>query len=58
MQSCKAIMDKTYSEGTLERNVVLLHALDGFVGDGGLSILQDGGHINGLPLDGGLYNFF
>lgn len=48
---------EAYSKGTLERNEVLLHALDGIVGDGGLAILQDGSHINGLPLDGGLYGF-
>ena len=49
---------EAYSKGTLERNVVLLHAPDGIVRDGGLAILQDGSHIDGLPLDGGLYEFF
>lgn len=45
---------RTYSERTLEGDVVTAHTSDGFVGNGGLAILQDGGDINGFPLDGGL----
>lgn len=47
-------MGETYGERTLERNVVLLNAADGIVGDGSLAVLQDGTDINGLPLNGGL----
>lgn len=45
---------KTYSQGTLQGNVVLLDTCDGLVGNGGLAILQNGGDIDGLPLDRGL----
>ena len=44
----------TYSKGPLEGDVIPLHALNGFIGDSGLSILQDRSNINWLPLDGGL----
>jgi hypothetical protein len=44
----------TDSKRTLEGDIVLLHTLDGFVGDSGLSVLQDGCDVDGLPLDGGL----
>lgn len=43
-----------YGEGTLEGDLVLLDALDGILGDGGLAVLEHGGDINGLPGDGGL----
>ena len=50
--------DVTLTDGggqrTLKRNVVLLNALDGVIGNGGLAILQDGGNIDGFPLDRGL----
>jgi hypothetical protein len=45
----------TYGKGALEGDVVLLHTLDSSVGNGGLSILQDRGNIDGFPLDRGLY---
>lgn len=41
----------TYGKGTLERDVVLADTLNGSIGNGGLAILQDGGDIDGLPLD-------
>lgn len=44
----------TYSKGSLEGDIVPLHALNGFLGNCGLSILQDRSNINWLPLDGGL----
>lgn len=44
----------TYSERTLEGDVVAAHTGNGIVGNGSLSILQDRGDINGFPLDGGL----
>lgn len=44
----------TYSQGTLEGNIVLLDASNGIVGNGGLAVLQNGTDIDGLPLDGGL----
>jgi hypothetical protein len=37
------------SEGTLQGDGVTLDALDGVVGDNGLSVLQDGRNINLLP---------
>jgi len=43
----------TYGEGTLEGDVVARDGLDGLVGDDGLAVLvQAGGDIDGLPLDG------
>ena len=45
----------TYSQGTLQSNIVPTDTLDGLIGNGGLAILQDGSNIDGLPLDGGLY---
>lgn len=48
---------KTYSKRTLERDVVSPDAVDGLVGDGSLSILQDGSNINRFPFDGHLYCF-
>jgi hypothetical protein len=44
----------TYGEGSLERDVVLSDTLNGIIGDRGLSVLQDRGDIDGLPLDGRL----
>jgi hypothetical protein len=44
----------TYSQGTLEGNVILLYAGNGFVRNSGLAVLQNGADIDGLPLDGGL----
>ena len=41
-------------KGTLEGDLVLLDVLDGDVGDGGLTVLEDGGDVDGLPGDGGL----
>lgn len=47
-------LSETYGERTLQGNEVLLHTADSVVGNGGLAILQNGGDINGLPLDRGL----
>jgi hypothetical protein len=44
----------TNSKRTLESDIVLLHAFDGVVRNSGLSVLQDGSDVDGLPLDGGL----
>jgi hypothetical protein len=44
----------TYGEGSLERDVVPSDTLNGIVGNSGLSVLQDRGDIDGLPLDGRL----
>ena len=41
----------THSQRTLERNVVLLDAADRIVGNGGLAVLENGGDIDGFPLD-------
>lgn len=46
---------ETYSQGTLERDIVLLDTADGFVGNGGLAVLENGSNIDGLPLDWGLW---
>lgn len=40
------------SERALESDVVALHARDGLVGDDGLAVLEAGGDVDGLPLDG------
>ena len=46
-------MGETYGEGTLEGDVVARDGLDGLVRDDGLAVLvQAGGDIDGLPLDG------
>jgi hypothetical protein len=42
-------------EGTLQGDIVASDALNGIVGNGGLSVLQNGSDIDGLPLDGRLY---
>lgn len=42
----------TYGEGTLQGDVVARDGLDGLVGNDGLAVLQAGGDIDGLPLDG------
>ena len=42
----------TYGEGTLQGDVVAGDGLNGLVGDDGLAVLQAGGDIDGLPLDG------
>lgn len=42
----------TYGEGTLQGDVVARDGVDGLVGDDGLAVLQAGGDIDGLPLDG------
>ena len=39
----------TYSKRSLESDLVLLDALNGSIGNGGLAILDDGGNIDGLP---------
>lgn len=44
----------TYSEGTLEGNLVLLDVVDGVLGDSGLAILDDGSDVDRLPGNGGL----
>lgn len=44
----------TYSERTLEGNLVLLDVLNGSVGDGGLAVLEDGSDVDGLPGNGSL----
>jgi hypothetical protein len=44
----------TYSEGTLEGNLVLLDVLNGIVGDGSLAVLENGGDVDGLPGNGSL----
>jgi hypothetical protein len=44
---------ETYSKGALEGDVVARDGLDSLVGDDGLAVLvQAGGDIDGLPLDG------
>jgi hypothetical protein len=50
-----ALQDGTYGEGTLQGDIVASDALNGIVGNGGLSVLQNGSDIDGLPLDGRLY---
>lgn len=45
-------MRGTYGEGTLQGDVVARDGVDGLVGDDGLAVLQAGGDIDGLPLDG------
>lgn len=47
-------MKGSYSQRSLQRNKVLLHTADSIVGNGGLAILENGGHINGFPFDRGL----
>ena len=44
----------TYSEGTLESNLVLLNVLNGSIGDSSLAVLDDGGDVDRLPSNGGL----
>lgn len=44
----------TYSERTLEGNLVLLDVLNGSIRDSGLAVLDNGGDINRLPSNGGL----
>ena len=44
----------TYSEGTLEGDLVLLDVLNGKVGDGSLAVLEDGGDVDRLPGNGSL----
>lgn len=44
----------TYSEWALERDEVLLHALNSFVWNGSPSIFQDRSNIDGFPFDGSL----
>lgn len=51
---CREFEAGTYSERTLESDVVAAHTGNGIVGNGGLAILKDRGDINGFPLDGGL----
>jgi hypothetical protein len=46
----------TYSERTLEGNLVLLDVLDGSIGDSGLAVLDDRSDIDRLPSNGGLEN--
>ena len=41
----------TYGKRTLEGDVVSSYAVNSVVGDGGLSILQDGSNIDRLPLN-------
>ena len=51
--SCSRLAGWTYGEGTLEGDVVARDGLDGLVGDDGLAVLvQAGGDIDGLPLNG------
>lgn len=38
-------------KGALEGDGVLLHAVDGIVGDDSLAVLEDGGNVNLLPND-------
>lgn len=54
-QLIKLRTQKTYREGTLERNVVALDAVDGRIRDSGLAVLQSRGDVHGLPLDRSLY---
>jgi hypothetical protein len=44
----------TYSQRTLEGNLVLVDVLDGSIGNGGLAILQNRGDIDSLPGNGSL----
>lgn len=44
----------TYGKRALEGDLVLLDVLDGSIGNGGLSILQNRRHIDGFPADGSL----
>lgn len=53
-QLTKLGTQKTYREGTLERDEVALYAVDGRVRDRGLAVLQSRSDIHGLPLDRGL----
>lgn len=45
---------RTYSKGTLEGDVVAGDTGDGLVGDDSLAVLELGGDIDRLPLDGHL----
>ena len=44
----------TYSERTLEGNLVLLDVLNGSIRNSGLAVLDNGGDIDRLPSNGGL----
>jgi hypothetical protein len=44
----------TYSEGTLEGDLVLLNVLNGSIRDSSLAVLDDGGDVDRLPSNGGL----
>lgn len=44
----------TYSEGTLEGDLVLLNVFNGSIGDGSLAVLDNGGNVDRLPSNGGL----
>lgn len=54
VSSCASMvrMKKAYRERTLEGDLVLLDVRDGSVGDGGLAVLDDWGHVDGLPCNG------
>lgn len=44
----------TYSERTLEGNLVLLDVLNGSIRDSSLAVLDDRSNIDGLPSNRGL----
>jgi hypothetical protein len=44
----------TYSEGTLESNLVLLDVVNGGIGDSSLAVLDDRSDVDRLPRNGGL----
>ena len=44
-------------QGSLEGNGVLLDRVKGLIGDGDLSVLENGGDANGLPLNGDLKKY-
>lgn len=46
----------TYSERTLEGNLVLLDVVNGSIRDSGLAVFDDGSDIDRLPSNGGLEN--
>lgn len=41
---------------SLKSDGVLLDGVEGLIGDGDLSVLEDRGDADGLPLDGDLYH--
>ena len=46
--------ENTYGERTFKRDKILLHGIDGFVGDDRSAIFELGGYVDGFPFYWGL----